>query len=156
MKTQIGSGRNMFLWSHYSYCPSSVWSGWNYGTTSCGNHLGGVNTWKGRQIKVVAVIVLSGHFQFTWCIFRTWGRSRSTVGTGCIRGGSSYCFMLWMMLWWCGWLQGRKPYDLFQPKTFTFSSRSLIWVHYKILNLFSQTNFSLFSHLNSVRHNLVI
>ena len=47
-------------------------------------------------------------------------------------------------------------YELFQPKTSTFSTRTLIWVHYKVVHIFSQPIFSSFSHLNSARHNLVI
>ena len=35
-------------------------------------------------------------------------------------------------------------------------TRALIWVHYKVVRYFSQLILSLFSHLNSERHNFVI
>ena len=37
--------------------------------------------------------------------------------------------------------------DLFQPKTSTFSTRALIWVHFKTVRYFSQSIFSSFSYL---------
>ena len=40
-----------------------------------------------------------------------------------------------------------KTIDLFQPKTLTFSTRALIWVHFKTVYEFSQPIFSLFSNL---------
>ena len=46
--------------------------------------------------------------------------------------------------------------DLVQPKTSPFSTRSLIWVHYKVMNYFSLPIFSLFSHLNIAPQNLAI
>ena len=46
--------------------------------------------------------------------------------------------------------------DLVQPKTSTFSTHALVWVHYKVVHKISQPIFSLFSHLNSALHNLVI
>ena len=39
--------------------------------------------------------------------------------------------------------------DLFQPKTSTFSTRALIWVHFKTMRYFSQSIFSLFSYLKN-------
>ena len=45
---------------------------------------------------------------------------------------------------------------LFQPKTPTFSTRALIWVHFKTVHYFSQPIFHLFTNLNSALHNLVI
>ena len=45
---------------------------------------------------------------------------------------------------------------MFQPKTSTFSTRTLIWVHFKTVHKFSQPIFSLFSYLKNVLHNLVI
>ena len=47
-------------------------------------------------------------------------------------------------------------HDLFQPKTSIFSTRALIWLHFKTVNLFLRPIFSLFSHLNSALHHLVI
>ena len=47
-------------------------------------------------------------------------------------------------------------YDLFQPKTSSFSTRALIWVHSKTVYYFSQPIFSLFSYLKDALHNLVI
>ena len=46
--------------------------------------------------------------------------------------------------------------ELFQPKTSNFSTRALIWVHFKSVHYFSQPIFSLLSHLKNVLHNLVI
>ena len=46
--------------------------------------------------------------------------------------------------------------DLFQPKTDLFSTRALIWVHFKTVRYFSQPIFSLFSYLKNALHNLVI
>ena len=43
--------------------------------------------------------------------------------------------------------------DLFQPKTDLFSTRALIWVHFKTVHYFSQPIFSLFSYLKM--HNTV-
>ena len=40
--------------------------------------------------------------------------------------------------------------------TSNFSTNALIWVHFKTMHWFSQQMFSLFSHLNSAQHNLVI
>ena len=37
--------------------------------------------------------------------------------------------------------------DLFQPKKSTYSTRALIWVHFKTVRFFSQSIFSLFSYL---------
>ena len=37
--------------------------------------------------------------------------------------------------------------DLFHPKTSTFSTHALIWVHFKTVHYFSQQIFSLFSYL---------
>ena len=45
---------------------------------------------------------------------------------------------------------------LFQTKKSTFSTCALILVHYKLVHSFSQPIFSLFSHLNSALHNLII
>ena len=45
---------------------------------------------------------------------------------------------------------------MFQPKTSTFSTYALIWVHYEVVFYFSQSIFCLFLHLNSARQNLVI
>ena len=39
--------------------------------------------------------------------------------------------------------------DLFHPKTSTFSTRALIWVHFKTVHYFSQSIFSLFSYLKN-------
>ena len=52
---------------------------------------------------------------------------------------------------WCNW-----HWDLFQPKTSTFSIHSLIWVHFKNEHYFSQPIFSLISYLKNALHNLVI
>ena len=41
------------------------------------------------------------------------------------------------------------PNDLFQPKTDLFSTRALIWVHFKTVRYFSQPNFRLFSYLKN-------
>ena len=46
--------------------------------------------------------------------------------------------------------------DLFQPKTDLFSTRALIWVHFKTVRYFSQPIFRLFSYLKNALHNLVI
>ena len=46
--------------------------------------------------------------------------------------------------------------DLFQPKTSIFSTRSLIWLHFKTVHYFYQPIFSLISHLKNALHNLVI
>ena len=40
--------------------------------------------------------------------------------------------------------------DLFQPKTSTFSTRALIWVHFKTVHYFYRPIFSLFSYLKHV------
>ena len=47
-------------------------------------------------------------------------------------------------------------FDLFQPKTDLFSTRALIWVHFKTVRYFSQPIFSLFSYLKNTLHNLDI
>ena len=47
-------------------------------------------------------------------------------------------------------------HDLFQPKTSTFSTGALIWVHFKTVRYFSQPIFRLFSYLTNALHNLVI
>ena len=39
--------------------------------------------------------------------------------------------------------------DLFQPKTSTFSTRALIWVHFKTVRYFSQQIFRLFSYFKN-------
>ena len=39
--------------------------------------------------------------------------------------------------------------ELFQPKTDLFSTRTLIWVHFKTVHYFSQPIFSLFSYLKN-------
>ena len=46
--------------------------------------------------------------------------------------------------------------DLFQPKTSTFSTCALIWVHFKNVRYFSQLIFSSVSYLKHAQHNLVI
>ena len=46
--------------------------------------------------------------------------------------------------------------DLFQPKTDLFSTRALIWVHFKTVHYFYQPIYSLFSYLKNAYHNLVI
>ena len=46
--------------------------------------------------------------------------------------------------------------DLFQPKTVLFSTRALIWVHFKTVRYFYQPIFRLFSYLKNALHNLVI
>ena len=46
--------------------------------------------------------------------------------------------------------------DLFQPKTDLFSTRALIWVHFKTVRYFHQPIFSSFSYLKNALHNLVI
>ena len=51
---------------------------------------------------------------------------------------------------------GNEGYDLFQPKTSTFSTRALIWVHFETVHWVSQLIFSLFSHLKNALHNLAV
>ena len=46
--------------------------------------------------------------------------------------------------------------DLFHPKTELFSTRALIWVHFKTVHYFSQLIFSLFSYFKNALHNLFI
>ena len=53
-------------------------------------------------------------------------------------------------------LTTQKVSDLFQPKAFTFSTRTLIWVHFKNVYELSQPIFSSFSHLKNALHNSVI
>ena len=46
--------------------------------------------------------------------------------------------------------------DLVNPKTSTFSTQALIWVHFKTVHYFFQPIFSLFSYSKNALHNLVI
>ena len=46
--------------------------------------------------------------------------------------------------------------DLFQPKTSTFSTRALIWAHFKTVRYFYQPIFSSFSYLKNALHHLVV
>ena len=43
----------------------------------------------------------------------------------------------------------KNAVDLFQPKTDLFSTRALIWVHFKTVHYFSQPIFSLFSYFKN-------
>ena len=52
--------------------------------------------------------------------------------------------------------QKELPSDLFQPEMDIFSTRALIWVHFKTVRYFSQQNFSLISYLKNALQNLVI
>ena len=53
-------------------------------------------------------------------------------------------------------ISGETVYNLFQPMTDLFSTRALIWVHFKTVHYFSQPIFGLFSYLKNAQHNLVI
>ena len=62
---------------------------------------------------------------------------------------ASYCLTLWR--WYflasdCTFIHAAMS-DLFQPKTSTFSTRALIWVHFKTVQYFSQPIFRIFSYL---------
>ena len=46
-------------------------------------------------------------------------------------------------------LNFNSKYDLFQPKTDFFSTRTLISVHFKTVRYFSQSIFSLFSYFKN-------
>ena len=56
-----------------------------------------------------------------------------------------------MVLYDLKWIFPNK-YDLFHPKTFTFSTHALIWVHFKTVRYFSQPIFSIFSHFKNALH----
>ena len=61
---------------------------------------------------------------------------------------------LYLMIWMHIYIS--STFDLFQPKTVTFSTRALIWANFKTVHYFSQPSFSLFSYLKNAYHNLVI
>ena len=60
--------------------------------------------------------------------------------------------ILWRKLDSLGYIKFRWSLltdDLFQPKTDLFSTRTLIWVHFKTMHNFSQPIFSLLSYLEN-------
>ena len=54
----------------------------------------------------------------------------------------------WLCFFW-GPSLSRVSLDLFQPKTSSFSTRALIWVHFKTVRYFYQPIFSLFSYFKN-------
>ena len=67
-----------------------------------------------------------------------------------------YCCSLYHHVGLTWLLMAACVLDWFNPKTSSFSTRALIWVHFKNVHKFSKLNFSLFSYLNSVLYHLVI
>ena len=65
------------------------------------------------------------------------------------------CKTTYILLYYI-WYHNHLTYDLVQPKTSIFSTHALIRVHFKVVHWFSQPIFSLFLHLNSALHNVVI
>ena len=89
-----------------------------------------------------------------WMILLHWWQKHLTLNI--------FCYLIkllvinYYILWHVRLHATKSIYDLFQPKMDLFSTRALIWVHFKTVRYFSQPIFRSFSYWKNALHNLVI